>query len=140
MKLSKQIVLFVGLFLGLLAVLVVIQISIHSYADRGIAYHIEIYETTGNANGLKAFVTEYHGEAENHEVTIGFINWGIRNPNHFVKVTALFSESESEMIASRLAFALSDTGSEKRLDEAFGGTESTFIRNIRSKLQLTNQN
>lgn len=140
MKLRKQIILFVGLFLGLLAVLVVIQLSIHSYADRGIAYHIEIYETTGNADGLKAFMTEYHGEAENHEAAIKFINWGINNPDRFLQMTTLFSGSESELIASRLAFALSDTGSEKRFDEAFGGTESTFIRNIRSKLQLSNQN
>lgn len=140
MKLRKQITLFVGLFLGLLAVLVVIQISIHSYADRGIAYHIEIYETTGNANELKAFVTEYHGEAESHEVAIGFINWGIHNPNHFVNVTALFSESESEMIASRLVFALTDTGSEKRFDEAFGSTESVFVKTIRSKLQPSIKN
>jgi hypothetical protein len=85
------------------------------------------YERVKDPKEIRAWLLDYHGEADGQEVMYSFVAWAISNPDGFIAITDGFTDDEQKIFAERFSDAIYQSSSVEEFKNAFKGRQSKVL-------------
>ncbi len=104
-------------------------------ASNTMTFVLKKYESTRDANKVRKFLLESHGEADNHNNCINLIAWGKNHQKDFIEIIEGINQPDKIKLGERLAFAATDSGQSNEFEVAFKDFNSEVLNIIRAEIQ-----
>ena len=99
-----------------------------SLAERHTTELLALQTRSDESQEIVAWLTQYHGEAPDHQVMVGFVHWAISNATPAEYLLARLSTAPD--MVKRIAFAVTDSGQTGEFCDTFSPSSSQGVKAI----------